>query len=249
MNAAELRETVATRLGERAMRSGSVLYSGIDTLRPGPLYLMGYNPGGDPGQQSAQEQSILGQIQDRTNWSAYTQDCWLEHHSAEACLHREAGAQRIRPEALTRHQRNIIALAEVLGATPESIPSANAIFARSKRAADLDDEAGWWKTCWAVHQVMLGAVRPNLVITLGKGFGRSAFSLLMRELQVDRSDVLETAGPRSARHFRATIHLGKHQEPLTATVIGLPHPSYHSAGEAARHLVKAEIARAVQGTG
>ncbi len=39
-------------LGSLCQESGQVLYSGVETLQPGRLYLIGHNPGGDPGNRS-----------------------------------------------------------------------------------------------------------------------------------------------------------------------------------------------------
>ena len=61
--------------------SGRFLYSDISTLRPGKFYLLGYNPGGDPGK-------ILTSLQDEIReWgtektNAYLDEIW--RHSPQA---------------------------------------------------------------------------------------------------------------------------------------------------------------------
>jgi hypothetical protein len=41
-------------LGDLLTKSGAVLYSSTDTLRSGPVYLLGNNPGGDGASQHRQ---------------------------------------------------------------------------------------------------------------------------------------------------------------------------------------------------
>jgi len=43
--------------------SGNILYSSCDTLRPGAVYLLGLNPGGDPHDPRYQQQTIDSALQ------------------------------------------------------------------------------------------------------------------------------------------------------------------------------------------
>ena len=66
-------QSVVAHLGPIATQSGTVLYNGWSTLRPGPLYVMGLNPGGDPiGHQSILE-SLNSVAEDHC---AYKDECW-----------------------------------------------------------------------------------------------------------------------------------------------------------------------------
>jgi len=218
---------------ERA--SGSVLYTGFDTLRPGPVYIMGYNPGGDP---NAIREPIVESAGRDGPWSAYTHDCW-QKGCVEPCRHREG--DRISPDFLSRHQKRMIGLLANIGLRPDQVPSANAIFARSTRAIELAnetgrDEAAWWNDCWPVHQTFLSIVRPRCIITLGKGETRSAYRLI-RDKMSAVSEGLIGEGRRGARRLEGMLDLGGHGS-LRVSVIGVPHPSYYATSDEAAAMIK-----------
>src|SRR5688572_15276044 len=56
-------------------RSGSILYSGSETLRPGSIYLLGLNPGGNPTTHHDTVGSNLGVMLARTE-NAYLDESW-----------------------------------------------------------------------------------------------------------------------------------------------------------------------------
>lgn len=213
-------------------KSGSVLYSGIDTLRPGPFYLMGLNPGGAPTEGTS---SIASSIHERRNWSAYTQDCWVTGCDEVAACRHISPSGRVESKHLAPHQKRVRKVVEALGAEPETIFATNAIFARSKDEASLKAQADdmrswdWWKACWPIHQRFLCEVRPRWIVTLGKGYGTSAFSFLMDVSNVKRGQV-RAFGDDSAqdgRWFTADLPLGDGTK-LAVRVLGMPHPSYHA---------------------
>jgi len=61
-------------------RSGSVLYSAQSTLRPGKLYLLGLNPGGDPTRHHTIGED-LDQLPHRKR-NAYIHESWERHREA-----------------------------------------------------------------------------------------------------------------------------------------------------------------------
>lgn len=226
---------VDQHLGQRGLgeKSGSVLYSGIDTLRPGPFYLMGLNPGGAPTDDTSR---IASSIHDRVAWSAYTGDCWVPGcRGAAPCCHLDQDG-RVRSEYLARHQRHVGKLISALGPEPEEIFATNAIFARSKDEATLKAQADemrtwdWWRACWPIHQQFLREVRPRWIITLGKGYGTSAFAFLMDEAKVKRSQVrsFDDDSETDGRWFVADLPLDDHGTTLKVRVLGMPHPSYYA---------------------
>ena len=57
-------------------KSGSVLYSSFETMRPGEFYLLGLNPGGDPvNHEKDTIRRHLGTLPGNTN-NAYTDEYW-----------------------------------------------------------------------------------------------------------------------------------------------------------------------------
>lgn len=230
-----------------ADESGSVLYSGIDTLAPGPFYLMGLNPGGvsAPGTSS-----IASSIHERRVWSAYTQDCWMPGCAEPApCSHLDQDG-RVKKHHLAKHQKNVGKLVSALGPTPEEIFATNAIFARSKDEKSIKSIIGglgpwdWWEACWKVHQQFLSKVRPRWIITLGKGFGTTAFAFLMHKGEVKRwhvrafGDDSETDG----RCFTAELPLDADGATLKVRVLGMPHPSYYAISDGLAETLRAQAA-------
>ena len=57
-----MKQALLQRLTDAGIQDwcGKVLYSGTNTLKPGPVYMLGFNPGGDP----AKEPMTLAHLQD-----------------------------------------------------------------------------------------------------------------------------------------------------------------------------------------
>jgi hypothetical protein len=242
----EIRAWVQQNLVEGlADKSGSVLYSGIDTLRPGPFYLMGLNPGGAPAEGTS---SIASSIHERRAWSAYTQDCWITGCDEQAPCSHIARGQR------APHQERVRTLVAALGVEPETIFATNAIFARSKDEASLKSQVegmgswDWWGRCWPVHQQFLREIRPRWIITLGKGYGTSAFSFLMHVAKVKRARVRAFGddSERDGRWFVADLPLDDGTM-LPVRVLGMPHPSYYEISPHLAESLKAQAAGLLSG--
>jgi hypothetical protein len=254
MTVEDVRALVDEQLGPRGLAelSGSVLYSGIDTLRPGPFYIMGLNPGGAPTEGTS---SIASSIHERRPWSAYTQDCWVPACTdPNPCGH--VGKEgRVDPRHLSRHQKHVGTLISALGTRPEEVFATNAIFARSKDEASLKAQADgmnswkWWRASWPIHQRFLREVRPRWIITLGKGYGTSPFSFLMDVANVKRN-LVRTFGDdskRDGRWFMAELPLDDDGATLTVRVLGMPHPSYYEISPELAETLRAEAAALVSG--
>jgi hypothetical protein len=245
MRLADLRGIVLTRMPEHFYRKpGAVLASSASTLTPAHAYIMGINPGGDPRRITTPIIDLLAPI-DGT--SAYTHDCWQPNcDDPEKCSHIGPNGA-VLSDSLVKHQKNMIALAEALGATPSTILSANAIFGRSSRIGRLRDESGhsikeWWEVCWPVHQEMLSIVRPKIIVTLGYGVASSAFGLLHAQAGRPTWRPFDDEGPRGGWIFEACLSLPA-KGTLETSVIGVPHPSYHAPSPKLLKMLR-EIARA-----
>jgi hypothetical protein len=102
-------------------RSGKVLYSTTTTLCPGPIYLLGLNPGGDPSEEpETVGESLEGLRRGGTN--SYLDEVW-EHQTC-------AGKAPL--------QRRVQWLAHEMGVELQEICAANLIFVRSKNAAQSE---------------------------------------------------------------------------------------------------------------
>lgn len=217
---------------EMYRKSGAVMLSGTDTLRPGIAYIMGLNPGGDPAARGHQR-SILESVHERSDYSCYTNECWQPRCPGPdgACEHFKDGKPK--PEFLVKHQRNAIAIADALGIGIARIFSANAVFARSTSKATLREQTGysldqWWSACWPVHQHFLAIVRPRMVITLGYGETSSAFGLIRNKAGCPQFRRIGDENRRGGWAFDASLEVTDGY--LETTVVGVPHPSYMAVG-------------------
>ncbi len=207
-------------------RRGAVLYTGTDALMPGRAYLMGFNPGGPPGENM---KPLIETIPERKNCSEYTQ-CWLCPQDVTSCEHLGPDG-RVLPAARGKHQRYVLRIIEALNVKPERLLAANAIFGRSKGVATLLDESGfdrdtWWRYCWPVHQRFLRIVRPKVVVSFGYGAGTSPLDLLKRMCPEVKVRSVGGPGRRGGWEFRASLDLSD-GDVLETQVIGVPHPSWY----------------------
>lgn len=138
-------------------RSGEVLYSGSQTLRRGPIYLLGLNPGGNPDDHKQTVRDRFKELPSR-RWNSY-QVSWAG---------RKPGTHRL--------QRGVHWIANELGVKLEDVCASNLIFIRSKdeRGSGYPDTA---RDCWPVHRAILAVVRPRLIVT----FGSSPYNFLRTE--------------------------------------------------------------------
>jgi hypothetical protein len=68
-----------------AGRSGRVLYSAAETLRPGPLYLLGLNPGGNPAVETETVAESLASLPARRE-NPTSMRAGKENQSASPCF-------------------------------------------------------------------------------------------------------------------------------------------------------------------
>ena len=152
-------------------RSGEVLYSGSQTLRRGPIYLLGLNPGGNPKKHRDTVRDRLNKLPSR-RWNSYLVS-W--------------GGRKPGTHPL---QRGVQWVADELGLRLDDVCASNLIFVRSRdeRTSGFPDRA---RECWPVHRAILAAVRPRLIVT----FGRSPYTFLR-----DTFGVLSETNPFPAGH-------------------------------------------------
>lgn len=138
-------------LGRAGMLSlpGAVLYSGIEALKPGPLYLLGLNPGGSEGAnlKDSLERSRVG-------INAYLDEVW-------------APGGRPQPKGQAVLQRRVQDLCNRLGLDTRQVPASNLAFTRSARVGLHDDFAAAAKACLPVHEIFAATIRPDFLLTFG----------------------------------------------------------------------------------
>lgn len=144
----EIPKVAKIALSDVLSQSGSILYSSHETLKPGNVYLLGFNPGGEGG--SSVEQSIDSLLSNTVN--AYLDESWDNQNGVWA--NGEAPLQK-----------RVQWVLESLGLNPRDVCASNLIFLRSREATDICYSLA--EKCWPVHQAILSIVKPKLIIAFG----------------------------------------------------------------------------------
>jgi hypothetical protein len=183
--------------------SGEVLYSAASTLRPGPVYLLGHNPGGDD--QNVELPSVGASLDDLPNktWNSYVDTQW----TGRAGIKYAVGKAPL--------QLRVKWLLENLGLVPQDVAASNLIFPRSRDAASSRFPE-FSKICWPVHADILDIVRPQLVIVYGNS-GLSPYKFLFEKFEAD-SEECEPSG-HGTWLCRSFVVPGRFR------VVGVPHMS------------------------
>lgn len=130
-------------------RPGAVLYSSEETLKPGPVYLLGLNPGGSEG--ATLRDSIASS---RRGNNAYLDEEW-------------APGGRVQPRGQSTLQRRVQALCRAMGVETRDTPASNLAFTRSTGLAAHPGYAGAVELCAPVHRLFMDAIQPRFVMTFG----------------------------------------------------------------------------------
>lgn len=139
---------------------GRLLYSGIGTLAPGQLYMLGYNPGGDPAAESDSARDHLLKLQSRSvYWNEYVDGQW------------RPGGRLCRPGEAPMQLR-VRQLLRAIGLPVRTVCASNLILVRSRHAADLAGATGLADRCWTIHDYIIRLVRPKAILAIG---GRKVF--------------------------------------------------------------------------
>lgn len=189
-------------------KSGSVLYSSFETIRPGEFYLLGLNPGGDPIKQEKDTiRKHLEALPGNTN-NAYTDEYWGPYQEG---LKGDAPLQiRLRY------------LFDKFGFDIRNICASNLIFLRSHDGGG----SGYPKTadrCWGVHEKIINIVKPRCIIAFGNS-SVSPYQYIYNKFKpdCDVQSIKSGHGKWLCKVFRTSI-LG-----LNVVVVGLPHMSRYA---------------------
>ena len=88
MNATQLAEAARKHLRSLLDKSGEVLYSGAASLKPGPIYFLGLNPGGDPEDPLLSSLTIAKSLADlpTKTENSYLDTIWSDVHCCNVAL-------------------------------------------------------------------------------------------------------------------------------------------------------------------
>lgn len=196
-------ETIAAQIDRQLLPvSGAVFYSGRAAFRaPAPVYVLGYNPGGNPTDMAADTISRHTQcVLDAPDaWSAYCDESWNGRHVGQSPL-----------------QKRMQHLLQGLGLDPRQTPASNLIFARSARAATLNaDTKNLIEMCWPVHNVVLATLCPKAIVCFGADTGRYV------RRRLGAKQLIDVFEERNNRKWKS--HAWK--TPAGLIVFGLTHPA------------------------
>ena len=183
--------------------SGNILYSSVGTLRPGLIYLLGLNPGGDPRRHGRQTlRRVLQKLPSKTN-NEYLDETWDGQSTPGTGL----------------LQRRVKWLAAELRHDLQKVCASNLIFVRSRdaRSSGYPELA---KLCWPVHEAILEIVRPRLVVTFGNS-SISPYAFL-------RSVLGEAFRERTFRAGHGNWRCRAFRTANRMWVVGLPHLSRYA---------------------
>lgn len=183
-------------------KPGSILYSSHETLKPGEVYLLGFNPGGSGG--SPVERSINQLLTNTTN--AYLDESWENQNGAWA-----SGEAPL--------QKRIQWILESIKLNPRDICASNLIFFQSRAARDMSFSLA--KQCWPVHEAVLNIVKPKLIIAFGNS-RESSYGYLHAILGGNEESFPSGHGNWKLKGFNSQIN-GR-----SVYVAGLPHLSRYS---------------------
>lgn len=193
-------------------RSGKVLYSAATTLKPGKVYLLGINPGGD---EVGQAQETIGEDLDRL--PRRTENAYLD----EQWRRRDGGGSSLREAGTAPLQVRVRWLLENLGLKPGEVAASNLVFVRSRTQEDVIEKFA--DQCWPVHVRILEIVKPRLVIVYGGGTFRYLREQHMREQRM-REKSLRRDGP-SCPAGHGNWKCSSFESTDGFRVVGLPHLS------------------------
>ncbi len=202
MSKYEIPELAKKHLNDLLNESGSILYSSHETLKPGQIYLLGFNPGGAGGN------SLLSSIDRLLNneSNSYLDECW-ENLSGSW----EAGDAPL--------QKRVCYLLENLGLNPREVCSSNLIFLQSREAKNINFNLA--NRCWPIHESILQLIKPKLIIAFGNS-GVSPYGYLHNMLGGEQEYIPSGHGNWNVKGFTTQIN----ENPVY--IAGLPHLSRYS---------------------
>jgi hypothetical protein len=183
---------------------GKMLYSGIETLSPGRLYVLGWNPGGDPHAESKSATDDLVALAERSpDWNEYVDGVWRP--GGRICAPGDAPMQR-----RVRH------LLTGIGLSVRTVCASNMVFVRSRASADLDGQARLPERCWPVHEAILEYVRPAGILSIG---GNPVFDFIKSRGQMLSGPETFPSGHGNWDCLTGQVQLGGH----SIRIVSVPH--------------------------
>lgn len=180
---------------------GAILYSSFETLKPGSLYFLGFNPGGSGGVLLRKN---IQELMSRSE-NAFLDEDWSN------------GIGQWK-EGMAPLQKRVQWVLQTLGLDVADVCASNLIFSQSKKATDIP-----WRyadICWPVHERILKVVKPKIIVTFGNS-ELSPFAYIYSKFSDSQqlSNIESGHGNWKIKQFSANIN------GCNVLVIGFPHLS------------------------
>ena len=201
MSKEDIQIAARTLLSPFLSESGSLLYSSHETLKPGDVYLMGFNPGGTIG--NTLDKSI---------------DCLLTNQQ-NAYLDEKWGDEERNEPGTAPLQKRVRWVLEGLGLDPRNVCASNLLFLRSRDAKSINYALA--DKFWPIHEAILKLVNPKMIIAFGNSTV-SPYGYLHARFGGEEAFTPAGHGTWSLKAFRSNIN------GLDCFVAGLPHLSRYS---------------------
>jgi len=202
LNPIKIRDIALTNLSDHLAETGSILYSSYKTLKPGALYILGFNPGGEGG--DTLKENIDSMLTRESN--SYLDEEWENNNGSW-----EKGEAPL--------QKRLIWLTKELGYNLREICASNLIFIKSQNQKSIDYNIAM--KCWPIHEEILKLVKPKVILTFGNS-NTSPYHFLHSKYKGEEFSEQSGHGNWLIKSFETRINEQK------TVVIGLPHLSRYS---------------------
>ena len=196
-------------------KSGSILYSGNETLRKGNFYFLGANPGGHSDQNNNKfPDTISNQLLRKNTYPSFN-----EYYDAKW---KKNGSKTSLP-GQSLLQRRIKFLFSKLELDLKNILSTNLVFLRSptlnKFQLNFNQEA---ERCWEIHKILLEKVMPKFIIV----YGSDATRFICKKMDIHTEDYFKVISANENKifsHFSGKLKLDSSE--LDINLLSVPHLS------------------------
>ena len=189
--------------------SGTLLYGGPETVTSGPLYILGYNPGGDPTKVTADPITHLQEmLKQKRGWNEYLDGNW----SNERRKYIPGGAPM---------QRRVQTLVKELDLALTETCASNLTFVRSQDVYRLPGRDDLAEVCWPIHEFILDKIRPQAILSIG---GTAVFDFIRSKGRQLTDCQAYLAGHGNWKCYATKIQLRE----IEMSLVSVPHLSRYA---------------------
>jgi hypothetical protein len=196
-------------------KSGSILYSGNETLRKGNFYFLGANPGGHSDQSNSKyPDTILNQVLRKNSYPSFNEyfDGKWKRSGSRSSLPGHALLQKRIKYLFTKLELDL-----------RSILSTNLVFVRSptlnKFKLNFNEEA---ERCWKIHKILLKKVMPKFIIV----YGSDATRFICKKMKIQSQDYFQIPSANEVKffsHYKGILKIDSLE--LEINLLSVPHLS------------------------